>query len=41
MPHCSKCGAPLNIDEASQIAWKDTLRDGGASTAYLRADEFG
>ena len=41
MPHCTRCGTPLNIDEASRIAWKETLRDGGASTAYLRADEFG
>ena len=41
MPHCVKCGCPLNIDEASRLAWKETLRDGGASTKYLRADEFG
>ena len=41
MPHCIRCGAPLNIDEASRVAWKDTLRDGAAPTAYLRADEFG
>ncbi len=40
-PHCIRCGTPLNIDEASRFAWKDSLRDGGASTAYLRADEFG
>ena len=41
MPHCIKCGAPLNIDEASRLGWKDSLHDGGASTQYLRADEFG
>ena len=41
MPHCTRCGTPLNIDASSRIAWKDTLRDGGASTSYLRADEFG
>lgn len=41
MPHCIKCGAPLNIDGASKIQWKDTLKDSGPSTAYLRADEFG
>ena len=41
MPHCTKCGAPLNIDEASRLPWKDTLKDSGLSTAYLRADEFG
>ena len=40
-PHCTRCESPLNIDEASRIAWKDSLRDGGASTTYLRADEFG
>ena len=41
MPHCTRCGTPLNIDASSRVAWKDTLRDGGASTSYLRADEFG
>ena len=41
MPHCIKCGAPLNIDGASKLQWKDSLKDGGPSTAYLRADEFG
>ena len=41
MPHCVHCGTPLNIDEASRIAWKDSLKDGAAPTAYLRADEFG
>ena len=41
MPHCVKCGAPLNIDEASRLQWKDKLKDSGPSTAYLRADEFG
>ena len=40
-PHCIRCGAPLNIDEASHHGWKETLKDGGASTTYLRADEFG
>ena len=41
MPHCIKCGAPLNIDEATRLQWKDKLKDGAPSTAYLRADEFG
>ena len=41
LPHCIRCGTPLNIDESSRITWKDTLRDGGASSSYLRADEFG
>lgn len=41
MPHCINCGAPLNIDEATRLQWKDKLKDGGPSTAYLRADEFG
>ena len=40
-PHCTRCGTPLNIDEASRHGWKETLRDGGASATYLRADEFG
>lgn len=41
LPHCINCGAPLNIDEASRLLWKDLLKDSGPSTAYLRADEFG
>ena len=41
LPHCIRCGTPLNIDEATRIAWKETLRDGGASSVFLRADEFG
>ena len=41
MPHCVQCGAPLNIDEVSRLPWKETLKDNGPSTAYLRADEFG
>lgn len=41
LPHCINCGAPLNIDEASRLQWKDSLKDSGPSTAYLRADEFG
>ena len=41
MPHCTKCGAPLNIDAATRVEWKENLKDNGPSTAYLRADEFG
>ena len=40
-PHCIRCGAPLNIAEASLHGWKESLRDGGVSATYLRADEFG
>ncbi len=41
MPHCFRCGTPLNIDGASRQAWKDTLQDDRRPAAYLRADEFG
>ena len=41
MPHCTRCGAPLNIDAASRLEWKDSLRDEGQSTAYIRVDDFG
>ncbi len=41
MPHCTKCGAPLNIAAASRLEWKESLRDDKPATAYLRADEFG
>ena len=27
LPHCINCGAPLNIDEASRLPWKDALKD--------------
>ena len=41
MPHCIQCGAPLNIDAASRMTWKEKLRDEGQSAAYIRVDEFG
>ncbi len=41
LPHCMRCGAPLNIDAASRLEWKDDLRDGETPTKYLRANEFG
>ena len=41
LPHCLRCGAPLNIDAASRIDWKENLRDEGPGTAYIRVDEFG
>ncbi len=41
LPHCLNCGAPLNIDAASRLAWKDSLKDDGPSVSYGRADEFG
>lgn len=41
LPHCLRCGAPLNIDAASRLDWKDGLKDEGQSTAYIRVDEFG
>ena len=41
MPHCIRCGMPLNIDAASRVEWKKNLRDDQRSAAYLRADEFG
>ena len=41
LPHCSRCGTPLNIDAASRVGWKDSLKDNVAPPAYLRADEFG
>lgn len=41
MPHCVRCGAKLNIDAASRLDWKESLRDEGPGTAYIRVDEFG
>lgn len=41
MPHCINCGAKLNIDAASRLEWKESLRDEGQSTAYIRVDDYG
>ncbi len=41
MPHCTRCGTKLNIDGDSRLEWKDSLRDEGQSTAYIRVDEYG
>ncbi len=41
LPHCLNCGAPLNIDAASRLSWKDSLKDEGPSASYGRADEYG
>ena len=41
MPHCQSCGAPLNIDEASRIQWKDHLNGKTESKAYIRVNEYG
>ena len=41
MPHCTRCGAKLNIDAASRLEWKDSLREEGQGAVYIRVDEFG
>ena len=41
MPHCLRCGAPLNIDAASRLSWKEDLKESGSSPAYIRVDEYG
>lgn len=41
MPHCTKCGAHLNIDAASRNEWKQNLKDGGNGKAYIRVDALG
>ena len=35
MPHCTRCGAPLNIDAASRMEWKDSLRDEAKEKSWL------
>ncbi len=41
LPHCTRCGARLNIDAATRTEWKDSLRDEGQSAVYIRVDDFG
>ena len=41
VPHCIRCGTPLNIDAAFRLDWKETLKDDGPGAAYIRVDEFG
>lgn len=40
-PRCVKCGAKLNIDEASRNAWRSELHEDGQGKSYIRVDEFG
>ncbi len=41
MPHCLRCGTPLNIDASVRPGWKESLRDDLPNPSYLRADEYG
>jgi len=41
LPHCQKCGAPLDPDQAQLPSWKTTLRDDQKGKEYIRVDEDG
>lgn len=41
LPHCQKCGAPLDPAEAQLPSWKTTLRDDQKGKEYIRVDEDG
>jgi len=41
LPHCQKCGAPLDQSEAQLPSWKTTLRDDQKGKEYIRVDEDG
>ena len=41
MPHCQKCGAPLDAREAEIPSWKTTLKDDQRGKEYIRVDEDG
>lgn len=41
LPHCQKCGAPLDVDHAQLPSWKTTLRDDQKGKEYIRVDEDG
>lgn len=41
LPHCIKCGAPLEADGGEIPSWKTTLRDDQKGKEYIRIDESG
>ncbi len=41
MPHCQKCGAPLDTTDARIPSWKTTLKDDQRGKEYIRVDEDG
>lgn len=41
LPHCMKCGAPLEAEDAGFPSWKTTLRDDQKGKEYIRVDEEG
>lgn len=41
LPHCQKCGTPLDPAGAQLPAWKTTLRDDQKGKEYIRVDEDG
>jgi len=41
MPHCQKCGAPLDATQAQIPSWKTTLKDDQRGKEYIRVDEDG
>lgn len=41
LPHCMKCGAPLETENADFPSWKATLRDDQKGKEYIRVDEEG
>lgn len=41
LPHCIKCGAPLEADGNEVPSWKTTLRDDQKGKEYIRVDECG
>lgn len=41
LPHCMKCGAPLEMESAEHPSWKTTLRDDQKGKEYIRVDEDG
>lgn len=41
LPHCIKCGAPLEADGGEIPSWKTTLRDDQKGKEYIRVDESG
>ena len=41
LPHCQRCGAPLEQESAPMPEWRATLRDDGAGKRYIHVDEEG
>ena len=41
MPRCQRCGAPLDLEAAPELEWKNVIKDRNRGAAYIRVDDDG